>query len=141
MLPVRSMLGCLRFIDDNSLQLSVCETVLREAGFSVMSAASAERALELLRDPRMISSLRVVVTDHVLPGVNGDAFVRQLRRWKRRVPVLVVSGMPEAEPQYAGLEIKFLHKPCAPEELIRHVQAASRATIQPIPFPTMERAS
>jgi DNA-binding response OmpR family regulator len=128
-------------IDDNSLQLSVRETVLREAGFSVMSAASAERALELLRDPRMISSLRVVVTDHVLPGVNGDAFVRQLRRWKRRVPVLVVSGMPEAEPQYAGLEIKFLHKPCAPEELIRHVQAASRATIQPIPFPTMERAS
>jgi DNA-binding response OmpR family regulator len=40
------------------------------------------------------------------------------------VPVLVISGMDEAEPEYAGLQVKFLHKPCAPEELIAQVRAA-----------------
>jgi DNA-binding response OmpR family regulator len=110
-------------IDDNPVQLSVREAVLRQAGFSIMTASSAEEALQLLTSRSALCNLRVIVTDHILPGANGDAFVRQLRAWENRVPVLVVSGMPEAEPHYAGLEIKFLHKPCAPEELIDQVRA------------------
>lgn len=118
-------------IDDNPIQRSVREAVLCHAGFSVVSAGSAEEALRLLSNRPALSGLRVIVTDHVLPGANGDAFVRQLRAWRNRVPVLVVSGMPEAEPHYAGLEIRFLHKPCAPEELIHQVRASFQNEIDP----------
>ena len=111
-------------IDDNPTQLSVREAVLKGAGFSVLTADSAEQALQLLRDDSATAGLRVILTDHVLPGASGDAFVRELREFSPSVPVLVITGMDEAEQAYAGLEITFLHKPCAPEDLIAQVRAA-----------------
>ncbi|MBV9341409.1 MAG: response regulator [Acidobacteria bacterium] len=115
-------------IDDSPVQLQVREAVLRSAGFSVLTATSAEQAIELLDDPTASSGLRVIVTDHVLPGANGDSFVRELRGLRHTVPVVVITGMHEAEPEYAGLEITFLHKPCAPEHLIMRIrQAIDRA--------------
>ena len=98
--------------------------VLRGAGFSVATADSAEQALEFLRDAKASRELRVILTDHVLPGASGDAFVRELRRVGLSVPVLVITGMDEAEPKYAGLGVTFLHKPCAPEDLIAEVHKA-----------------
>lgn len=116
-------------IDDNPTQLRVREAVLSGAGFSVLTATSAEEALELLRNPEASSGLRVIVTDHVLPGASGDSFVRELRNFSPSVPVLVITGMDEAEPEYAGLGVKFLLKPCAPEDLISHVRQAFNAPI------------
>ena len=43
-------------IDDNSTQLCVREAVLRDAGFSVLTASSAEQALEMLRDHEAINT-------------------------------------------------------------------------------------
>ena len=111
-------------IDDNPTQLCVREAVLQGAGFSVLTTSSAEQALELLRDHEATSGLRIILTDHVLPGASGDAFVRKLREFSPSVPVLVISGMDEAEEKYAGLEVTFLHKPCAPEDLIAQVRNA-----------------
>jgi len=71
--------------------------------------------------------LRVILTDHVLPGASGAAFVRSLRESRPAVPVFVVTGMDDAESEYSGLGVTFLYKPCAPEELIRNVRQALRA--------------
>lgn len=111
-------------IDDSPTQLSVREAVLKSAGFSVLTASSAEQALGLLHDRTATSGLEVIVTDHVLPGASGDSFVRELRNFSPSVPVLVITGMDEAEKEYVGLEITFLHKPCAPEDLIMQVRQA-----------------
>jgi DNA-binding response OmpR family regulator len=111
-------------IDDSPTQLSVREAVIQSAGFSVLTASSAEQALGLLRDPAVCSGLAVIVTDHVLPGASGDSFVRELRNFSPSVPVVVISGMDEAEKEYAGLNITFLRKPCAPEVLIMQVRQA-----------------
>lgn len=114
-------------VDDDPTQLSVRAVVLRDAGFSVATVANAEAALELLRADRTGKGLRVIVTDHVLPGASGNAFVREVRKFRPSIPVLVISGMDEAEPEYAGLRVTFLHKPCAPEGLIMEVQKAMPA--------------
>ncbi|MBV9624455.1 MAG: response regulator [Acidobacteria bacterium] len=111
-------------IDDSPVQLHVREAVLRSAGFSVLTATSAEQAIKLLHDEAVSSGLRVIVTDHVLPGARGDSFVRELRSLRHTVPVVVVTGMHDAEPEYAGLEIIFLHKPCPPEHLILRIRQA-----------------
>lgn len=106
------------------MHLRVREAVLRGAGFSVASAQSAEQALEFLRNEKVSRKLRIILTDHVLPGASGDVFVRKLREFGPSVPVLVITGMDEAEPEYAGLGVTFLHKPCAPEDLIAEVDKA-----------------
>jgi DNA-binding response OmpR family regulator len=111
-------------IDDNPLQLSMRQAVLQSAGFSVICASSAEAALATLKDPKMGSGLELIVTDHVLPGASGAVFVRRLREFSPTVPVLVVTGMDEAEPDYAGLRVVFVHKPCAPEDFLAKVGRA-----------------
>jgi len=116
-------------IDDDAMQLQVRETVLREAGFSVSGTSTAAEALALLRDPQAGRTLRLIVTDHVMPGASGASFVRELRRFSPAVPVIVVTGMAEAQDEYAGLNVSFLSKPCPPEELIRCVRAALQMPI------------
>jgi len=39
--------------------------------------------------------------------------------------VLVVTGLPEAEEEYGGLNVSFLEKPCPPEKLITRVKQLS----------------
>jgi len=114
-------------IDDNPAQLSVRQAVLRDAGFSVTAVASAEEALDWLAHDASSQGLRVILTDHVLPGASGAAFVPSLRESRPAVHVFVVTGMDDAESEYSGLDVAFLCKPCAPEELIRNVRQALRA--------------
>ena len=110
-------------IDDTPAQLQVREAVLRAAGFSVICATSAEEGLELLQDKAATAGLRIVLTDHVLPGASGAAFVRELRKVDSEVAVFVITGMDEAEQEYDGLDVTFLHKPCSPEDLVSKVRA------------------
>ena len=113
-------------IDDDPTQLRLREAVLREAGFAVLTSETAHAALALLGNPVLSNALRLIITDHVMPGPSGAAFARQLRRFSR-VPVIVVSGLPEAEEEYEGLDVRFLAKPCLPEELIRQVRKVLRS--------------
>jgi DNA-binding response OmpR family regulator len=109
-------------IDDSPLQLRVREAVLRDAGFEVCIATTAESAHALLRSEPAGDSIGVIVTDHILPGASGAEFVRQLREIRPSVPVIVITGLPEAEAEYAGLGVIFRHKPCPPPELIALVR-------------------
>ena len=111
-------------IDDSPLQLRVRETVLREAGFEVCVATTAESAHALLRSEAGGASIGVIVTDHIMPGASGAEFVRQLREIKPSVSVIVITGLPEAEAEYAGLGVIFRQKPCPPPELIALVRDA-----------------
>jgi len=108
-------------IDDNPLQLSVRETVLRNAGLTVCVATTAESALATMRV--MSERISLVITDHIMPGRNGAQFVRALRQEKMDVPVIVLSGLPEAEDEYGGLDVIFRQKPVPPPELIALVRA------------------
>lgn len=113
--------GQVLLIDDNPLQLRVRETVLRNAGFNVQLAASAETALAMLRSSS--DRIGLVITDHLMPGGDGAQFVRKLRQENSWIPVIVLSGMPEAEPEYDGLDVIFRVKPLPPPELIALVRA------------------
>jgi DNA-binding response OmpR family regulator len=108
-------------IDDDPLQLRVREAVLRDAGVRVDVATTAETALALLRTASG-DSIATIVTDHIMPGISGAVFVRQLRDVRPNIPVIVISGMAEAENDYDGLDIVFRTKPCPPTELIALVR-------------------
>ena len=109
-------------IDDSPLQLRVRETVLRDAGFEVCIATTAESAHALLRSEPAGDSIGVIVTDHILPGASGAEFVCQLRQIRPSVPVIVITGLPEAEAEYEGLGVIFRQKPFPPPELIALVR-------------------
>ena len=120
----------LLLIDDDPVQLSTREAVLRHAGFTVSIATTADGALALMRSEPLASSLSVIITDHVMPGATGAEFVRALRTVNRTVPVIVVSGLPEIEDEYQGLKVHFLAKPCFPQQLISTVKEC----VEPSPW-------
>jgi CheY-like chemotaxis protein len=106
-------------VDDNAIQASTRNIILSRAGFRVALAQSAQEALTLLERPEVRSSLRLVITDHLMPGMNGPELVRRLRATLPEMPVMVLSGMATAESEYDGLQVSFHLKPFPPEELIR----------------------
>ena len=108
-------------IDDNPLQLKVRETVLRQAGFQVSVATTAESALATLR--ALPDRVGLIITDHLMPGTSGSDLVRQVRAARIQVPVIVLSGLAEAEPEYEGLDVTFRVKPYPPTELIALVKS------------------
>lgn len=111
-------------VDDNPIQLSARQMVLNQAGIEVQVATSADSALALLRSLSQAKNIGVVVTDHIMPQATGSEFVRMLREVNPDVPVIVISGMPEAQQEYDGMDVIFRQKPCPPPELITLVQSA-----------------
>ena len=109
-------------VDDNPVQLSVREAVLRKAGFQVSIATSVESALATLRVIR--ERIGVIVTDHLMPGCSGLDLVRQIRAESDWIPVIVLSGLPDATSEYDGLEVVFRAKPLPPLELIELVRSS-----------------
>jgi DNA-binding response OmpR family regulator len=110
-------------IDDNPVQLRAREAVLRNAGYETHIATTQESALALLRS-KVSEGIGAIITDHIMPGSSGAEFVRALRAAKSGVPVIVITGLAEAESDYQGLGITFRQKPCPPEELIALVRSS-----------------
>ena len=110
-------------IDDSPVQLAARKAVLESVGFQVLTSTDALHALETLRSPGVGRRVDAVVTDHIMPNVSGTVFVRKLRETDPHVPVMVVSGLPDAEAEYEGLNITFRQKPIFAPELIAAVRS------------------
>jgi DNA-binding response OmpR family regulator len=109
-------------VDDNPSQLKVREAILRNAGFQVSVATTPESALATIRVFK--DRIGVVVTDHLMPGCGGLGLVQQIRAGDNWTPIIVLSGLPDAESEYQGLDVVFRAKPFPPLELIELVRSS-----------------
>jgi CheY-like chemotaxis protein len=112
----------LLLIDDNAIQAATRQTILKRAGYFVIAVLSPERALEQFRNNDYPDTIELVITDHIMPGMNGAEFVTRLREFAPEIPVLVISGLAEAEDEYSALGVDFRMKPLMPQNLIATVQ-------------------
>jgi DNA-binding NtrC family response regulator len=109
-------------VDDNHTQSATRRAILESAGREVCVAHQGRQALELLGEAGNGSPLGLVITDHLMPVMAGPEFVTELRRRGDTIPVIVLSGLPDAEAAYQGLNVVFRLKPFDPDDLIRLVQ-------------------
>jgi len=116
-----SMPSTILLIDDNAIQAATRQTILKRAGYHVIAVLSPERALEQFRNNEFPAPIDLILTDHIMPGMNGAEFVTKLREFQPDLPVLVISGLEEAEDSYAGLNIDFRLKPLLPDNLLATV--------------------
>jgi CheY-like chemotaxis protein len=115
------MSATILLIDDNAVQAATRQTILKRAGYFVIAVLSPERALEQLRNNDLPEPIDLILTDHIMPGMTGSEFVSRLREFQPNIPVLVISGMAEAEDEYQGLGVVFRLKPLLPENLLASV--------------------
>jgi CheY-like chemotaxis protein len=105
-------------VDDNLIQASTRTAILQRSGQKVVVAGDGASALKLLEDPKTFDMLGLVITDHLMPGMNGVDLVGRLRVILPSVPILVLSGLPNLEDEYRGMNVVFRSKPFPPDALI-----------------------
>lgn len=113
------------FVDDESLALQGLQRLLRQmrTDWDMAFADSASRALELMRH-----SPFDVVTDMLMPGMNGAEFLNEARKHYPHTIRLILSGHADKELifQCLGFAHQFLAKPCPPESLKAALARVSR---------------
>lgn len=109
-------------VEDEQALLELGTRVLEEAGYQVIPVMNPLEALAGVRDGRLQSAL--LVTDLIMPGLNGIELFHQLQALQPSLRVLFVSGYPsgtlDLESQSAGRA--FLQKPFTRAGLLHKVR-------------------
>ncbi len=112
--------------DEPAVRELMCYT-LEQAGMEAFTAASAEEALESLRDELPDA----VLIDWMLPNKSGLALARELRETPRTadLPLIIVTARGEEVDRVKGLDQgadDYVVKPFSPRELVARIQAVLR---------------
>jgi two-component system cell cycle sensor histidine kinase/response regulator CckA len=110
-------------VEDAEPLRKLAQIFLEEGGFHVLSAASGEDAMEVAA--RHPLPLDLLLTDVVMPGMNGRVLAEQLLPRHPGMKVLYMSGYTDsfiAGHGVWGEEIQLLHKPFTEDVLIRKVR-------------------
>jgi len=86
--------GVLLCIDDNEDVLECEKSFLESFGYTVLTAASGGKGLELAS----MYPVDLVVVDHLMPQMNGHEVVIEMRRLRPQTPIILLTGavdMPE----------------------------------------------
>jgi PAS domain S-box-containing protein len=105
--------------------------VLEDAGFRVVEAASGEEALELAAVSGQ--GVDLLLTDVVMPGINGRVLAERLKVLHPGIPVLFMSGYTDDMIVRTGVAANgaaFIQKPFAPHHLIDRIRTALAQTAQ-----------
>lgn len=120
----RAVGGTVLIIEDEHSIGALIRSYLSRDGYGVVWVSSGEEALvELVRH-----SVRIVVLDIGLPGMDGFEVCRQIRS-RSSVPILIVTARDEEPDRVAGLELgadDYITKPFSPRELVARVKAILR---------------
>jgi signal transduction histidine kinase/ActR/RegA family two-component response regulator len=103
-------------VEDEEMVRSFASRVLRQAGYQVLEAPDGESALQLARNHG--GGIALLVTDVVMPKLDGPQLARRFGEQRPGVPVVFLSGFSHED---AALE--YLQKPFTPQELCRIVRA------------------
>jgi cyclic di-GMP phosphodiesterase len=117
--------GKILVVDDEPASRSGLEVLLRRRGYEVISVGDGGAALEQYA----LAKPDLVVLDVLLPGMNGIEVCRRLksRPETRLTPVILVTGLTDAEDRVRGIEAgadDFLSKPIDPSELLARLRSS-----------------
>jgi len=107
-------------VEDAEPLRKLAQTFLEAAGFRVLSAGSGEEALEVADQSGV--NFDLLLTDVVMPGMNGRVLAEQLLRRQPGMKVLYMSGYSESFIAGHGVldsGTYLVHKPFTEEDLIR----------------------
>lgn len=115
-------------VDDSATIVAALKKILRSAGCTTFEAMDAEKGLELVRQEKP----DLVFLDIVLPGMNGFAALRLMRKDPdtQHIPVIMISGNEQATEQFYAKRIgadDFMKKPFSRHEVFSRIETLVNA--------------
>ena len=105
-------------VDDESLMLTMAETILSEYGYCVLTANSGQKALAILsRDGVQVD---LIITDLVMPTMGGREFIERARQLVPDTRIMSTSGYVMPADKQTGTP--YLQKPFTSYELLAKVK-------------------
>ena len=117
--------GTILLVDDETAVRAFGARALSQRGYKVFEAASGLEALEFLSDPSF--SVDLVVSDVVMPEMDGPTLLKEMRAKGIKWPYIFASGYAEdafSKNLPEGEQFGFLPKPFSLKQLIEAVKAA-----------------
>lgn len=118
------MINILVVEDDASLNKVVC-SYLRSSGFDAKGCLNAEDAYE-----EMYNTLyELIISDIMMPGINGFEFAESVRKVNRTIPILFMSARDDLPSKQKGFQLgidDYMVKPIELDELLLRVKALLR---------------
>ena len=115
--------GRILFVEDEDAVRGVAAKLLRARGYEVIEAASGEEALEIAEEHA--GKIDLMISDVVMPGMQGPDLLKQARQYLGSAPVMFISGYAESE--FSDLlegerNVSFLPKPIDIKTLAERVK-------------------
>lgn len=104
-------------VDDHEAHRDLMRSALTAAGFTVLTAASGEQALERLRN----GNIELVLTDQQMPGMSGLDLLHALQDLRPQLPVIMVTAYGTVDTAVDAMRAgatDFIQKPFTPEALL-----------------------
>jgi PAS domain S-box-containing protein len=120
--------------EDEEMVRMLAIEIFQEAGYTVLDAQNGAAALAIC--DRHEGGIDLLVTDLVMPGMNGIELARRVRDSRPGIPVLFISGYAEdARERLGDLDDgrEFLQKPITPTKLSRKVRDILSERVAGIP--------
>ena len=112
-------------VDDEEPLRKLVERMLGRAGLVVTTAASGMEALAILRGGRRFDT---IVSDLIMPGMDGMRLLREVRQLDLDVPMIFLTGNPSLSTAIEAMEqggFRYLAKPVEAERLVAIVKDAA----------------
>jgi len=112
-------------VDDDSAVRRVAARMLRAFGFNVLEAHGGTAAISV--SSAHDGAIDLLLTDIVLPGMNGVQLATRIADQRPGVAVVFMSGYPEVDAVRYGVlapNYPFIHKPFTADDLVQAVEAA-----------------
>jgi CheY-like chemotaxis protein len=115
--------GAILVVEDEPATLKIAKILLESWGYQVLLASSAPEALDTFAQQK--DSIRLVLTDVVMPEMNGMQLAEKLVQMDGDVRIVFMSGYLSENLKPVGRwPLTFLPKPFSPERLARTVREA-----------------
>lgn len=111
-------------VEDNGALRDSIGAVLRLRGYNVLSAGDGPEALEI--SSKLKSGIDLLITDIVLPKMNGVELAEQILQQRPTIKILLMTGYTEQTAlQRFGLpeHADFIQKPSSMDELLKKIRA------------------
>jgi CheY-like chemotaxis protein len=111
--------GTILLAEDEPLLRELGQTILQQAGYSVLTAPNSNDLTDLIANSA--GKVDLLLTDVIMPGMSGPELARVAKKRWPEIRVLYMSGYADDDIQELDGDFAFLQKPFTPSELIAQI--------------------
>ncbi len=119
-------------VEDEVQILNLGHRILEQHGYTVLAASTPQAALALVEQAN--ATIHLLITDVVMPGMNGKELIERLRKGRPGLPCIFMSGYTADVIAHHGVleaGVAFLEKPFTIEALTKKVREILDAPLEP----------